>query len=151
MVENKAESASDRTGLDELKEQGAQAGEQAGEALKSNAGAMAERPLEAGADALAGVARTAASVADEVASGAPMVADYLKSAGEKIDRLSTDLREKKVSELLDAAVGFGRAQPVLMLAGAVVVGFALSRLIKAGAAAQVSPPPSSDTLKEGQF
>jgi hypothetical protein len=86
-----------------------------------------------------------------MASGAPMVADYLKSAGDKIDRLSTDLREKKVSELLDAAVGFGRAQPVLMLAGAVVVGFALSRLIKAGAAAQVSPPPSSDTLKEGQF
>jgi hypothetical protein len=86
-----------------------------------------------------------------MASGAPMVADYLKSAGEKIDRLSTDLREKKVSELLDAAVGFGRAQPVLVLAGAVVVGFALSRLLKAGAAAQVSPPPSPDTLKEGQF
>ena len=60
--------------------------------------------------------RTAASVVEEMASGAPMVADYLKSAGEKVDRLSTDLREKKISELLDAAVGFGRAQPVLMLA-----------------------------------
>ena len=49
MAENKAESDSERTDLDELKEQGAQAGEQAGEALKSNAEAMAERPLEAGA------------------------------------------------------------------------------------------------------
>src|ERR1700704_4222507 len=95
--------------------------------------------------------RTAASVADEVASGAPLGAGHPKSAGEKIDRLSTDLREKKISELLDAAVSFGRAQPVLMLAGAVLIGFALSRLIKSGAAAQVSPPPSPDTLKEGPF
>jgi hypothetical protein len=63
------------------------------------------------------------------------VADYVRGTAQKIERLAGDLREKKVGELLSSAVDFGRSQPVAMLAGAALVGFALSRVIKAGVAA----------------
>jgi hypothetical protein len=151
MAENDNSAESDgSTGLEEVKQEAAKAEEQAGNAVKSKAEEMVEGPLEAGADALAGVARTAESVAETVGAESPVVADYLKSAGQKLDQFSSDLREKSVSELLQAAIGFGRSQPVLMIAGAAIVGFALSRVVKAGVAASpTSSPP--EMPKEGQF
>ena len=44
---------------------------------------------------------------------------------------------------MTSAVEFGRSQPIVMIAGAALVGFALSRLIKAGVAAP-SDSNSSD-------
>ena len=90
---------------------------------------------EAGAEGVARAARTAGAVADAVAADAPAVAEYVRGAAQKIERLAGDLREKKVGELLSSAAEFGRSQPVAMLAGAALVGFALSRVIKAGVAA----------------
>ena len=137
--DNKAESDGGPTGAEEVKQEAAKAEEQAGDALKSKAEAMVQSPLEAGADALASVAQTAGSVAEAVGGESPVIADYLKSAGQKLDQFSSDLREKSVSELLQTAIGFGRSQPVLMIAGAAIVGFALSRVVKAGLAA----PPAN--------
>ena len=59
----------------------------------------------------------------------------MRGAGQKIDRLASDLREKKVGDLLSSAAEFGRSQPVIMLAGAALIGFALSRVVKAGVVA----------------
>jgi hypothetical protein len=56
----------------------------------------------------------------------------VRDAARKIDRLADDLRDRNVGELLSSATEYGRAHPVMMMAGATVVGFALSRLIKAG-------------------
>ena len=75
----------------------------------------------------------------------PAVAEYVRGAAAKIDRLAVDLREKKVGELLSSAADFGRSQPVAMLAGAALVGFALSRVIKAGVAA---PAAAKDSVPE---
>jgi len=106
-----------------------------GDAVGHKVEDIADRSKGAGADAVAGVARTAQAIADSVASESPAIADYVRGAGQKIDRLATDLRDKKVGDLLTSAAEFGRSQPVALLAGAALVGFALSRLIKAGVAA----------------
>jgi hypothetical protein len=106
-----------------------------GEAVGRKVEEVADKSKLAGADAVAGLGRTANAIADEVADQSPAIADYVRGAGEKIDRLATDLRDKKVGDLLTSAVEFGRSQPVAMVAGAALVGFALSRLIKAGVAA----------------
>jgi len=106
-----------------------------GEAVGHKVEDIADRSKGAGADAVAGVARTAEAIADSVAGESPAIADYVRGAGKKIDRLADDLRDKKVGDLLTSAADFGRSQPVVLLAGAALVGFALSRLIKAGAAA----------------
>jgi len=148
--DNKSESGGVPTGAEEVKQEAAKAEEQAGDALKSKAEAIVQNPLEAGADALASAARTAGSVAEAVGGESPVIADYLKSVGETLDQFSSDLREKSVSELLQTAIGFSRSQPVLMIAGAAIVGFALSRVVKAGLAAppETSPP---EIPKEGEF
>ncbi len=116
-----------------------------GEAVGHKVEDIADRSKGAGAEAVAGVARTAQAIADSVAGEAPAVADYVRGAGKKIDQLATDLRDKKVGDLLTSAAEFGRSQPVVLLAGAALVGFALSRLIKAG----VAVPATSVAETEG--
>jgi hypothetical protein len=116
-----------------LPEQGAEIGQAVGQAVGRKAEDIADRSKQAGAEAIAGVARTAQTLADSVAQDSPAIADYVRGAGQKIDRLASDLREKKVGDLLSSAAQFGRSQPAVLLAGAALVGFALSRLIKAGA------------------
>ena len=96
---------------------------------------IVDRSKSASADAAAGVARAAETIANSVAGESPALAEYVRGAGQKIDRLASDLRDKKVGELLSSAAEFGRSQPVVLLAGAALVGFALSRLVKAGVAA----------------
>lgn len=114
-----------------------------GEAVGHKVEDIADRSKGAGADAAASVARTVQALADSVSGESPAVADYVRGAGQKIDRLANDLRDKKVGDLLAMATEFGRSQPVMMLAGAALVGFALSRLIKAGAAAPAGAEPQA--------
>jgi hypothetical protein len=114
-----------------------------GQAMGHKAEDLADRSKQAGAEAVAGVARTAEALADSVASDSPAIAEYVRGAGQKIDRLATDLREKKVGDLLSSAAEVGRSQPVALLAGAALVGFALARVIKAGRAKPAEPGPGS--------
>ncbi len=105
-----------------------------GEAIGRKVEEVTDKSRQAGADKVAGLGRTANAIADGVAEQSPAIADYVRGAGDKIDRLADDLRQKKVGDLLNEAAAFGRSQPVVLLAGAALVGFALSRLIKAGVA-----------------
>ena len=84
------------------------------------------------------------ALADTVAPDSPAIADYVRGAGQKIDRLASDLRDKKVGDLLASAAEFGRSQPVIMLAGAALIGFALSRVVKAGVATPAVAAPSDN-------
>jgi len=103
-----------------------------GEAVGQRVEQVADRSKVAGAEAVAGLGRTASALADSMEDQAPAVADYVRTASEKMDQLANDLRNKKVGDLLNSAAEFGRAQPLVLLAGAALVGFALSRLVKAG-------------------
>lgn len=125
--------------MEDIKQQTSNAARAIGEAVGRKAEEVADRSRQAGADSVARAARAAGAVADSVAADVPAVAEYVRGAAEKIERLAGDLREKKVGELLSSAAEFGRSQPVAMLAGAALVGFALSRVIKAGVAAPGAP------------
>jgi hypothetical protein len=131
--------------MEDIRQQTASAARAAGQAAGRKAEEVADRSRQAGADSVAHAARTAEAVADAVAGDAPAVAEYVRGAARKIDRLAGDLREKKVGELLSSAAEFGRSQPVAMLAGAALVGFALSRVVKAGVAA---PAATKDAARE---
>ena len=82
-----------------------------GEAVGKKVEEVADKSKQAGADAVAGLGRTASTIADSVADQSPAIADYVRGAGAKIDRLATDLRDKKVGDLMTSAVEFGRSQP----------------------------------------
>ena len=123
---------------EQVAQQAAGIGRAVGDAVGPKAEGIANRSKAAGADAVSGVAHTAEALADTVASDSPAIAEYVRGAGQKIDRLANELREKKVGDLLNSAAEFGRSQPVIMLAGAALIGFALSRVVKAG----VATPPA---------
>lgn len=118
-----------------------EATEQAGNVLRTvgdtvgkKAEEIADQGRKAGADAASGVGRAAGKLADRLEDDAPAVAGYVRGAGEQATRVADDLRDKTVGELVDSAVEFGRSRPLLMAAGAAIVGFALARLFKAGVA-----------------
>ena len=101
--------------------------------LGHKAADLADRSKEAGAEAVADAARTAEALAASLDSESPAIAEYVRGAGQKIDRLANDLRDKKLGELLQSVAEFGRSQPVLLMASTALVGFALARVIKSGA------------------
>ena len=125
---------------DEIISEGAGIARDMGATLGRKVEDIADRSKAAGADTVAGVASTAEAIAQSVDGQSPAIAEYVRGAGRKIDRLASDLRDKNVGDLLTSAAEFGRAQPVLMLAGAALVGFALSRVVKAGVAAPAATP-----------
>jgi hypothetical protein len=129
---------------EQVAKQAAGIGRVVGDAIGPKAEDIANRSKATGADAVAGVARTAEALADTVAPNSPAIAEYVRGAGQKIDRLASDLRDKKVGDLLASATEFGRSQPVIMLAGAALIGFALSRVVKAGMATPAEPTPSDN-------
>ena len=112
--------------------------------IKSTVGGKAEevatRGTRAGADTVAALGRPAETLAASLQDQSPAVADYVRSTGARIDRLADDLRDKSAGELLGMATEFGKKQPLVLLAGAAVVGFALSRVVKAGLAESSEPP-----------
>ena len=131
--------------MEDIKQQTSSAARAVGEAVGHKVEEVADRSRQAGAEGVARAAQTAGAVADAVAADAPAVAEYVRGAAAKIDQLAADLRDKKVGELLSSAADFGRSQPVAMLAGAALVGFALSRVIKAGVA---TPAPAKEAAPE---
>ncbi len=119
-----------------VKDVGEQAGNVArtvGDVVGKKAEEIADQGRKAGVEAASGLGRAAGKLADSVEEKAPAIADYVRGAGEQVTRLAEDLREKSVGDLLNSAVQFGRAQPLLTIAAAALVGFALARMIKAGA------------------
>jgi hypothetical protein len=127
--------------MDDIKHEATGVARAVGEAVGTKVEEVADRARQTGAESAKGAARTTDAIADQIAGQSPLIADYVRGAAQKIDRLADDLREKKVGDLLSSAAEFGRSQPVMMLAGAALVGFALSRLIKAG----VASPPANDS------
>ncbi len=130
--------------------------------IKSSVGSKADelagRGIGAGADTVAAIGKTAETLASSLQDQSPAVADYVRSTGARIDRLADDLRDKSAGELLGMATEFGRKQPLVLLAGAAVVGFALSRVVKAGLAtgasatdASAAKGPRSDTPDQGRI
>lgn len=58
------------------------------------------------------------------------VAQYIEQAADQLERLSTRLKEKNVSELLNDAQRLARRQPALFIGGAFVLGLLGARFLK---------------------
>jgi hypothetical protein len=101
-------------------------------AVTGKAEELAGRSTQAGAEVVAGVGKTAATLAESLKDQSPAVAEYVRSTGQRIDRLADDLRDKSAGELLTMASDFGKRQPLALLAGSAIIGFALARIVKTG-------------------
>jgi hypothetical protein len=106
-----------------------------GPALKQEATKLADKSVSTGVQAADAVGKAAESAAQVLDQSLPMLAGYVRNAAQYTERLADDLRDKKSDELLSTAINWSRQQPLIALAGAAVLGFALSRVAKAGLSA----------------
>jgi hypothetical protein len=105
-----------------------------GPALRDQAGKLADKSVSSGAEAAQAVGKAAESAAAALDDALPMLAGYVRHAAQQTNHLADSLRDKKAEELLSTAVTWTRQQPLLTLAGAAVLGFALARVAKSGLA-----------------
>jgi F0F1-type ATP synthase membrane subunit b/b' len=111
--------------MHEIKEQAqAQLG-QATEKLKSMAGEQ-KNTL---ADQLGSVASAVSRVAEELRGEQATTASYFSSLAGGMRRLSENVRERDVDELVAMAQDFGRRQPATFFGAAALAGFAASRFL----------------------
>jgi hypothetical protein len=117
-------------------------------ALREQAGKVADKSLSSGVDAAHAVGKAAESAAQVLDDALPMLAGYVRNAAQYTDKFADSLRDKKAEELLSTAVSWSRQQPLLTLAGAAVLGFALSRIAKSGMPAADAPAEPKETSAE---
>ena len=57
-------------------------------------------------------------------------AEYVRIASENIRKVSHSFRQQSVNQILNQASSYGKRQPVFILGGAMLAGYALTRLMK---------------------
>ena len=119
-----------------------------GPALRDEATKLADKSVSTGVDAAQAVGKAAETAAQALDQALPMLAGYVRNASQYTNQFADSLRDKKAEELLSTAVTWSRQQPLLTLAGAAVLGFALARIAKSGIAGTANGTSSSDTPNE---
>ena len=89
-----------------------------------------ETHKSAGADALASVARSARDAAGGFEKQSPQVARMVRSAADSVERVSTDIRDHTVGDLVGAISDFAHRQPKVFFGFGVLTGLVLSRFIR---------------------
>jgi hypothetical protein len=89
--------------------------------------------MEAGADYVALVSRTAHDFAGSLDDKAPEIARFMHMAADRADRFAQDARTKSPDELFDMASDYARRNPRVFFGAAIAAGFLLSRFLKSGA------------------
>jgi hypothetical protein len=89
--------------------------------------------VRAGADLVGDVAQSVNLAADNLSHNSPQLAELSRTAARKIKSFSTELRAKSADELFHDASDFARCQPAAVFGAAALLGFALFRMLKAGA------------------
>lgn len=112
-------------------------------ALKEQATKLADQSVSSGVDAAHAVGKAAENAAQSLDEALPMLANYVRQAADYTNKFADGLRDRKAEDLLSTAVTWSRQQPLLTLAGATLLGFALSRVVKTGVA------PAENTAASG--
>jgi hypothetical protein len=94
-----------------------------------------EMEKEQGAEALMGLARAVDDTAKEVDEVSPKLGDYVRRAARKVEDLSEQVSQQRVSDVVEAASELARRRPVAVAAGAGAVaaaGLALAGVLRSG-------------------
>lgn len=116
-----------------------------GPALRDEAGKLADKSVSAGVEAAQAVGKAAESAAQTLDESLPILAGYMHQAAQYTNEFADSLRDKKADELLSTGMTWARQQPLLTMAGAAVLGFALSRIAKSGLSDANLPGDDSPT------
>ena len=115
---------------------------------KDQARTFASRQKDRSADRLGSVANalrhTARHLDDE---GEDVTAQYVEQAGDSVEWLSTELRDRDIGSLVGAVEDFARRRPVAFFGGAIIGGLILARFLKS--TAESADGDDSDDTSDG--
>jgi len=121
-----------KQGTQQAAEQTQQAAGQVAESAKSTAVSYADSQKQTATQSLHSVADAFHDTGKTMESSGPApIANYANKAGDKIDELAQYLEQTSVQNLIGDAENFARQHSSLFLGGALAIGFAASRFIKA--------------------
>ena len=86
-----------------------------------------------GADAIASVARSARDAVEGLDKQSPQVANMVRTAANSVERVSTELRDSSLDDILRSVTSFAQRQPKLFFGCGVVAGLVLARLLRSSA------------------
>jgi ElaB/YqjD/DUF883 family membrane-anchored ribosome-binding protein len=89
----------------------------------------AETQKNAGADAVTTLARSARDAADDLEDKSPEVARLVRSSAKAVERVSTDLRNQSLADMIDATSSFASRHPMAFFGCGVLAGFVAARLL----------------------
>jgi ElaB/YqjD/DUF883 family membrane-anchored ribosome-binding protein len=139
---------------DKAQELGTQA-KQAATSLASEANenikGVLNQKVGVGADLVGHVADSVRAAADNLKQNSPQLAGFVTVAADKIDELSSSVRDKTVDELFKDASDFARRQPAVVFGAAAAVGFLLFRILKVAPSATASQSGSARSGLEGRY
>ncbi len=102
----------------------------AAEVIRDTASDYAEARKMEGAERIKGFGRAVHGAADQIGQEIPQAADYVHQAASRIESAADELRNSSMEDLIAGFTRFARQQPAAAFAGAVLVGFVLSRFLK---------------------
>ncbi len=119
-------SSTQDTGTDRLKDAAGGVASEAGRVAETRA---SETMTKVG-DTLEQVAQAVREAGSGMREQQPQIAGFADTAAEQVERASQYLREHDAREALDTAQDFARRQPIAVVAGGLVLGLAVGRLLR---------------------
>jgi hypothetical protein len=120
--------------------------------VNQKAQGLLDQQVGVGAELAHHVAESVRSAADSLEQNAPRLAGMARTAADKVDEISSNLRDKSVNDILRTSSDFTRRQPALVFGLASLAGFFLFRVLKSSpsspSASYRTPQPSN---RAGQF
>ncbi|MEA2519651.1 MAG: hypothetical protein QOF49_1731 [Chloroflexota bacterium] len=94
---------------------------------------QASRTMARAGDTLKEVARAVRETGGQMRESRPEIAGVTDTVAERVEQLSSYLREHDAQEVLSEAERLARRQPALVVGGGLVVGLLIGRLLRSGA------------------
>lgn len=91
--------------------------------------AGAEKQQNAGAEAIAGFARSFRETANNLDSESPQIARVVRSSADAVERASNNLKRQSLGDLASATTEFAKRQPYVFLGLGVLAGIVLGRAV----------------------
>jgi ElaB/YqjD/DUF883 family membrane-anchored ribosome-binding protein len=102
--------------------------------VRNSANAQLTQQKDRATDGLGSVAQAVRQSTQQLRSQQhDTIAQYVEQAADQLEKLSTRLKEKNVSELMDDAQRFARQRPALFIGSAFAIGLIGSRFFKSSA------------------
>jgi hypothetical protein len=114
--------------------------------VRSTATQQLSNQKERATNGLGGVAQAVRQTAQPLRDNQQdVIAQYAEKAADQIERLSAQLRDKDVSELVSDAQRFARRQPAVFIGAAFALGIVTARFLKSSGSAATTHSRGNST------